>query len=455
MIVGHLWERSGGTGTSLGSARLIVFTRFPEPGQTKTRLIGRLGAVRAADLQREMTTYTLAAARAFAARGGAGVEVRYEGGDEALISGMFGGDLRYVPQGGGDLGDRLARAVATAFEEGAGAVLVIGTDCPGVTADLLDRALGLLQEDARRVVLGPARDGGYYLIGLGRDAPELFGKVAWGTEHVLDQTVERARQAGLEVWLLEALADVDRPEDLDVWYSSRDDGRGRAGPTLSVIIPALNEEAAIARAVDSATAAESAEVIVVDGGSRDRTVAVARSRGAAVIVSPPGRARQMNAGAARARGDLCLFLHADSVLPAGYDRLVAEVFDRPGTVAGAFRLEIEDGHPAFRGIEALVHWRSTSGQLPYGDQAIFLRTSVFREIGGYPEVGIMEDVELIRRLRARGCIRIVPASVRTSARRWLQHGIFRTTLLNQCCLVAYWLGVPTSRIATWRRAFTG
>jgi uncharacterized protein len=435
---------------SMGLARLIVFTRFPEPGKTKTRLIGRLGAVGAADLQREMTTHTLAEARVFAARGGAGVEVRYEGGGEAQMSETFGGDLRYVPQGGGDLGDRLVRAVATAFEDRAGTVLVIGSDCPGVTADLLERALDLLRGDARRVVLGPALDGGYYLIGLGRVVPELFEEVAWGTEHVLDRTIERARRAGLEVRLLEALADVDRPEDLDVWYSIRDQAR----PMLSVIIPALNEEASIARAVDSARSAGSAEVIVVDGGSRDRTIEVARSRGAAVILSPPGRALQMNAGAARARGDLCLFLHADSVLPAGYDRLVAEALDRPGTVAGAFRLEIEDENPVFRGIEALVYWRSTWGRLPYGDQAIFVRTSVFRAIGGFPEVGIMEDVELVCHLRAQGRIRIVPAPVRTSARRWRKHGVFRTTLLSQCCLVAYWLGVPTSRIATWRRSYT-
>jgi rSAM/selenodomain-associated transferase 2/rSAM/selenodomain-associated transferase 1 len=450
MIGGPARECSGGMGTSPGSARLIVFTRFPEPGQTKTRLIGRLGAVGAADLQREMTAHTLAEVRALAARGGAWPEVRYEGGDAARMFAMFGGDLRYVPQGGGDLGDRLARAVATAFEEGAGVVLVIGSDCPGVTADLLDRALDLLRGDARRVVLGPALDGGYYLIGLGRDVPELFAEVAWGTEHVLDRTIERARRAGLEVRLLEAFADVDRPEDLDVWYSIRD----RAEPSLSVIIPALNEEASIARAVDSARSAGSAEVIVVDGGSRDRTIEVARARGAAVILSPPGRALQMNAGAARARGDLCLFLHADSVLPAGYDRLVAEALDRPGTVAGAFRLEIEDENPVFRGIEALVYWRSTWGRLPYGDQAIFVRTSVFRAIGGFPEVGIMEDVELVCHLRAQGRIRIVPAPVRTSARRWRKHGVFRTTLLSQCCLVAYWLGVPTSRIATWRRSYT-
>jgi len=227
MSVGSASPHEGDSGVAPGRARLIVFTRFPEPGRAKTRLIGRLGADGAADLHREMTAHTLAQARAFAVWGGAEVEVRYEGGDGARMAGAFGGDLRYIPQGGGDLGDRLARAVEAAFRAGAAAALVIGSDCPGVTADLLGRALGLLQGDAGRVVLGPALDGGYYLIGLGRVAPELFAGIAWSTDRVLGETVDRARRVGLDVRMLEPLADVDRPEDLGAWYAACDGGRTR------------------------------------------------------------------------------------------------------------------------------------------------------------------------------------------------------------------------------------
>jgi len=220
----------GDAGPAPGPARLIVFTRYPEPGKAKTRLIGRLGAEGAADLHRAMTAHTLAHARAFAARGGAELEVRYEGGDEARMAGAFGGGRRcYVPQGGGDLGDRLARAVEAGFRAGAPAVLVIGSDCPGVTAGLLGRALGRLGGDAGRVVLRPALDGGYYLVGLARAVPGLFAGIAWSTDRVLEQTIERARLAALDVRLLKPLADVDRPEDLDAWYAARDGLGGDRG----------------------------------------------------------------------------------------------------------------------------------------------------------------------------------------------------------------------------------
>lgn len=233
-------------------------------------------------------------------------------------------------------------------------------------------------------------------------------------------------------------------------------GRGADSvPSISVIVPALNEEAAIARAVDSARAAAGVEVIVADGGSRDRTVAVARERGAEVVVSRPGRAAQMNAGAERARGQVFLFLHADTTLPVGYDRAAARELGRPGTVAGAFRLAIDGRGRALRLIEGLVHWRSTALHTPYGDQALFLPAEVFRRVGGYPDLRIMEDLELTRRLRKLGRIGIVPEAVRTSARRWEERGVWRTTLVNQLCLAAYVAGVAPDRIADWRGTHVG
>src|SRR5438045_505635 len=123
--------------------RLIVFTRYPEPGRTKTRLIGVLGADGAAELQRAMTAHTLATARALAEAGRVRVEVRFVGGDEAAMRWAFGDGVAYRDQGGGDLGDRMARSVDDALGEGAGSVVVIGSDCPGIGADLLARAFDL------------------------------------------------------------------------------------------------------------------------------------------------------------------------------------------------------------------------------------------------------------------------------------------------------------------------
>ena len=436
--------------------RLIVFTRFPEPGQVKTRLIGRLGAAGAADLHRELTAHALASASALGARCGIDVEVRFDGGSEAAIRSCFGEGVSYRPQGEGDLGDRMARSIGDALGEGAPRVVVIGSDCPGITPDLLGRAFDLLAEDPGRVVLGPALDGGYYLVGMSRRRSELFRGIDWGTEHVFRQTEAAARQSGYPLRTLEPLADVDRPEDLHVWYAARN--RASAGgspPRLSVIIPALNEEDAIARAVDSAMATRSVEVIVADGGSGDRTAAVAASRGASVIQSPKGRAAQMNAGAGRASGEVLVFLHADTVLPPGYDRAIARTLELPGTAGGAFRLSIVGGSRSLRVIEALAHWRSIVLGMPYGDQALFLTADVFRRIGGFPPLPIMEDFELTRRLRPLGRIRIAPEPVVTSARRWRDGGIWKTTLLNQICLAAYLAGVPAGRVATWRGTHSG
>jgi len=435
----------------MASDRLIVFTRYPEPGRTKTRLIAKLGAAGAAGLQREMTIHTLATAQGLAGSSGVEVEVRFLGGDEAAMRRTFGGGVIYRGQGEGDLGDRLARSIDDAFGEGAASVVVIGSDCPGIDSDLLGRAFGLIRDDPLGIVLGPASDGGYYLIALARAAPEAFLEIAWGTEVVLDQTLEAARRAGRPTRLLEVLADVDRPEDLAAWYSVRGAGPGRPEARISVIIPALDEEESIGRAVDSATAWGALEVIVVDGGSRDRTVEIAGGRGAVVLASPAGRAVQMNAGAARAGGEILLFLHADTTLPDDYARSVREALDRPGVVAGAFELGIDGEGRRFRWVERLVGWRSRLRQMPYGDQAIFLAAEVFRELGGYPAIPIMEDVELIRRLRPRGRIQINPGRVRTSARRWAKHGVWKATLINQLCSFAYAIGIPAARIAGWRR----
>ena len=219
---------------------------------------------------------------------------------------------------------------------------------------------------------------------------------------------------------------------------------------LSVVIPTFNEEETIAHTLGRVREGNVWEVIVVDGQSTDRTREIARAHGATVVESPRGRGRQLTAGASIATGDTLLFLHADTSLPSGFADDVSRALDQPGVCAGAFRLLIDAPGRSFRLIEKLVHFRSRVRQMPYGDQAIFVPASVFQEAGGFPDLPIMEDYALIRRLRRMGRIEIAPAAVVTSARRWIKHGVWRTTLCNQACLLAHWLGVPAARIARWR-----
>ncbi len=223
---------------------------------------------------------------------------------------------------------------------------------------------------------------------------------------------------------------------------------------LSVIIPTLDERELIGAAIDRVRTGDPWEIIVADGQSTDGTATAAETHGARLVVSAPGRGRQMNAAAAVATGDVLLFLHADTALPPEFTRHVAEAMARPNVVAGAFELGIDAPHRALRLIEAAVNRRSRLFGLPYGDQAIFLRAPTFHRIGGYPEADAMEDFALIRRLRRHGRIEIAPVSVSTSARRWLAGGIWRTTILNQACVAAWLLGVSGRRIASWRAAAT-
>ncbi|WP_310416099.1 TIGR04282 family arsenosugar biosynthesis glycosyltransferase [Chamaesiphon sp. OTE_8_metabat_110] len=196
------------------SDRLIIFTRYPEPGKAKTRLIPALGDVAAADLHRQMTEQTLAQVKLLQQSHPVSVEVWFAGGSRDRMQTWLGA-LQYQPQPQGDLGSRMAQAFQVGFDRGVKASVIIGTDCPELTAALLAAAFQALQQTD--LVLGPATDGGYYLIGLRRSVPELFESIAWSTDRVFQQTVDIASNLNLSLSCLPMLADVDRPEDLPVW----------------------------------------------------------------------------------------------------------------------------------------------------------------------------------------------------------------------------------------------
>jgi len=194
---------------------------------------------------------------------------------------------------------------------------------------------------------------------------------------------------------------------------------------------------------------------VVDGGSNDDTVGIAKSLGARVITSAPPRARQMNRGAAQATGDVLVFLHADTRLPEKFEDFIFNSFKQPGMVAGAFQLRIDSPMPGLRLIERLTNWRSRCLKTPYGDQTIFISSRVFHQVGGFPDIPIMEDFELVRRLRKQGEIATLPVPVSTSPRRWQSLGILKTTLINQLVIATYFLGIAPEVIARWYRRSKG
>ena len=394
------------------------------------------------------------------ATSGLTVDVRFAGVTVDKMEAWLGPDWTYLDQGEGDLGDRLIRAFQSAFDRGAKAVIAIGIDCPGVTADVLAQAYEqLINHDG---VIGPANDGGYYLIGLSRPIPELFNGIDWGTETVRASTLTIAKTLGIAMTQLAPLSDVDRPEDLIVWQQMSGQIPSQTAGRVSIVIPVLNEAEHIQKTIQAiqkgcvcASAQESKhlapEIIVVDGGSSDDTMTHAQKTGANVISSSPGRALQMNAGAAIATGEYILFLHADTQLPTNFLAHITQTLNQPHTVAGAFELAIQGTNIGLRLIEWGVKWRSRLGQMPYGDQAIFVKTTLFREIGGFPRLPLMEDFEFIRQIKRKGQVAIANAVVTTSGRRWQRLGLLRTTLINQAIILGYIIGVPVKKLAQWYR----
>ncbi|WP_017298885.1 TIGR04283 family arsenosugar biosynthesis glycosyltransferase [Nodosilinea nodulosa] len=222
-------------------------------------------------------------------------------------------------------------------------------------------------------------------------------------------------------------------------------------PTITIVIPALNEAGQLPAVLGAICAAAPVEVVVVDGGSTDGTAEVAQARGARVVKSTPGRSRQQNQGARVAKGSILLFLHADTRPPEGFDQAIRQILAQPGVVAGAFTLAIDSPRRGLRWVEWGVKVRSRLLQMPYGDQGIFLRAETFHRLGGFPDLPMMEDFELVRRLRKLGRVAIAPAAVVTSDRRWRRLGILRTTLANQVMVIGYLLGVNPHWLAQWYR----
>jgi rSAM/selenodomain-associated transferase 2 len=218
---------------------------------------------------------------------------------------------------------------------------------------------------------------------------------------------------------------------------------------LSIIIPVLNEGERIAALLDGLAGmrALGTEVIVVDGGSRDATIQRARLRADRVISAPRGRAIQMNAGAATASGDILLFLHADTQIPRHTDHIVLSGLERWGRAWGRFDVKIEGRHPLLRVIGFLMNLRSRLTGIATGDQAIFTRRDAFQAAGGFPEIPLMEDIALCKRLKRVSRPLCISEHAITSGRRWEENGVWTTVVLMWRLRLAYFLGADPKELA--------
>jgi rSAM/selenodomain-associated transferase 2 len=220
--------------------------------------------------------------------------------------------------------------------------------------------------------------------------------------------------------------------------------------TFSVIIPVLNEPMIVNRTVEHVYSLGSdfeMEVIVVDGDMEGKTVKEIKNRDVVKSVSPKGRGKQMNKGASLANGDILLFLHTDTELPEGALAAISSTIDKSQCVAGSFDLGIKSERLIFRLVEQIVRVRTRITRIPYGDQAIFLKREVFNSMKGYREIPLMEDVDLMKRIKkSGGRICVIPQKVKTSPRRWEREGVLYCTLRNRMLIGLYHLGVKPERL---------
>ncbi len=228
---------------------------------------------------------------------------------------------------------------------------------------------------------------------------------------------------------------------------------------FSVILPVLNEATIINSMIDHLEALEGSdqcEFIVVDGAPDGNTIHAVTGNDVYCMKSPRGRGRQMNAGAAAARGEILIFLHADTRLPRNALGLISRTMIQQALIGGAFDLCIGSERSMLKIIARIASLRSRLTRIPYGDQAIFIRRDYFNRVGRYPEIPLMEDVALMRSIKkAGGRIRFIPEPVITSARRWKEEGILYGTLRNWLLMSAYLLGVSPEKLARYYRSGQG
>lgn len=425
---------------------VIVFIRYPEPGKVKTRLARDAGKTEAAQMYKKWTEETILKIAPLVGKT-ARIHIAFDPAKkEKEIRSWLPGPFRYVPQGPGDLGKRLSRMASYAFEKGAAKVVLIGSDCPDM--DLFTLRLAFSRISTGGAVLGPAKDGGYYLVGLSNPSQvSVFADIPWSTPRVFKATVNRLKRMRVPYSFLPLKRDIDTIKDLLEWIMEKKRCAARRGK-ISVVIPVLNEEDEIAATLKELKSQRADEILVVDGGSTDKTREIA-ARYTKVIPSEKGRAVQMNEGAARANGDILLFLHADTHLPPRALEQIRTAISIGRHPAGRFRMSF--GHPNI--LLRLTEFQTRFQFFSYGDQAFFMERRLFEEMGGFDPEAPFEDVDFYRRLLRNQKPIVLPSSVRTSPRRYLENGIPKQKLINFTLASMYYLGLGKRIIREARNFF--
>lgn len=408
---------------------VLVYLKYPEPGRVKTRLAATVGPARAVELYREWIGHVFE--RLQPLRPAVSVIGAIDGAAPEAFSPWVSFVDGWWQQPAGDLGHRLDAGFKQ-FHNANAPVLAVGTDCLELDADGIREALTrLLNCDA---VFGPTGDGGYYLVGTSRYLPGFFDAIRWSSSDTLRDHLARCRDHNWRTELLPQLDDIDTGADWEA-YRARTGGRASEPrlPTVAVVIPVLDEENGLPQTLNSLRnqSIPPDRVIVVDGGSRDRTVEVARELGAEVLATATrGRGNQAAVGIAAVTEEVVLVGHADMVFPPdALRRIGRHLLEHPGCPGGSLGHRFDSNRWRYRLVEWFDRRRAESG-MSYGDQAQFFRREWLDRAGGFPAQSILEDVELSARLRASGRPACLNCPVTVSPRRFERLGLVRALWQN-------------------------
>jgi hypothetical protein len=421
---------------------LILFARHPEPGRVKTRLAKHMGDQAACDLYEKLLRLSLGVLgdfRRLAPRTDVFVAITPAESLSAFRD-RFATPWTLTAQEGRHLGERMASAFLDLFRRGYDRVLLVGSDLPDLSAQGLQSAFRAL-DDADAVV-GPAQDGGFYAVGLRRPCPKAFQDPQWGTPDVFERTLAALKAEGLSIRLLPVRRDVDRPEDLSAlqrhWALSSN---------VSVIVPTLAPRRRLLPWIQHVqNLLWPGDDLCVVRGVLGEQAPPQRSDGVLWLESPPGRGRQMNHGARSTSGNILWFLHDDCLPGPSAAYQVRKILRDFRFSLGCFRLGFSPTNRALDAIAAWANGRTRIFRLPYGDQGLFCRRDVFEAAGGFARPFLMEDVDFVRACRRHGRLLLLPETLFTSPRRYLDGGILRTSLNNHLTLFAHFLGLSNATL---------
>ncbi len=422
---------------------VLIFLRYPEAGKVKRRLSEEVGFERAALVYEKLVRRTLGVVCDLKRRAPETRIILFHTPEDQVekLKNKFRGPWEFCPQEGEHLGERMANALKAAFATGAKRTVLIGTDLADIEATDIEKAFRDIGEKV--VVLGPASDGGFYLIGADRPIGAALSFSSWGTGEVFSRTAGELEAGGFGIRLAAQRNDVDCRRDLD-----RLDRDYLFTSSISIIIPTLTgakELLPLLTHLDNSLWPGD-EIVVVRGGEyRDAALQTISPSLAILSGVQKGRGIQQNAGAMLSKGTILFFLHDDTIPTPEFGYLIRGACKAAPAALGCFKLRFMPSTRALGLISAWANLRSTVFKLPYGDQGFFCRKEAFEKVGGFGRNYLMEDVDLVRKLRKMGqgrrAVSILPAHVYSSSDRYIRKGILKASLQNHFIFLSSALGL--------------